>query len=370
MKINYRSTSVRFLSWLGLALALLLITMFNQPMLQASQARSTVPPVSETFVKLVGPVEDQSSTTIWMVAGIRVDVTNARINERMGAAARGTWARVEGISDGNGGLIAQRVKVLPQQPFIRIEGQLQTLSTTTLQVGGLALARTVTTIVAGHPAVGDRVQVAAALDANGALLALRLHKAGQHDNDDNDPDDDAETGHTHLIGVIQARPTAGRVGIWKISGISVESIANTEINERVGPLMVGSWVKVEGVSDGNGGLRASEIRAFRSQSTHKLEGTLSSLSASAVVVDGVAVPLDASVQIKKNPTPGQPVQVRAVLHSDGTLRAILVQGKGEDDDDEDGLIRLKGTVRRAARRWVGRVADRRSHGHRHRGHAD
>lgn len=344
---NFSSLPKAFLKrllWLGVLAMVLWLAQVGTT-IQAAPLQSTIPPTPANLVVLVGPVDDNSTDT-WVVAGIAVDVSNARLNERMGAASQKGWARVEGLADGNGGLIAYRVKMLPQQPFVRLQGQLQQLTVDALQVGGIPLARSVTTLLAGNPALGDRVHVAAAIDSAGSLLALRVHRAGNAHEDDED--DDAEESSLELIGVVQERPTGSTaIGTWKISGIVVTVNDATEIKERVGPLLVGAWVKVEGNNDGNGGILAQEMRSVRTQSRHKLEGTLHSLNSTVVGVDGVLIALNSATQIKGSPTVNAPVEVEAQLQPDGSLLATVVKGKKGDGDDEDGdgLVRLKGVVR-------------------------
>jgi hypothetical protein len=310
---------------------------------QAAPLQQTVPPPPAELTTLTGPIEAISDTQ-WTVGTVPVHITSqTTINERAGEAAVGMWARVEGHGDGSGGLTAVRIKVLPALPFVKVQGPLDELTETEVVVDGIVLGRTITTLVVGDLTPGqDRVVVRAAIQTDDTLLALLVRKEGPHDGkpDDGD-DDDGDVGETELIGIIQSLPVSPTVGTWTVSGITVVVSDTTEIKEKVGPIMEGAWVKIKGHGDGNGGLVADKIRTIATRPLAELEGDLTSLSDSEVVVDGISVHRNEFTQIEGDPQPGQRVEVKAAHLDDGTLLAVKVKLEEDDDDDDDQDDKVK-----------------------------
>ncbi|MEZ4836230.1 MAG: DUF5666 domain-containing protein [Caldilineaceae bacterium] len=324
--------------WLGIAVVVLLGARLAPDTASASVAQSTVPPQPELLTILVGPI-DSTSDTQWVVAGITVNIDGGNgtippINQRQEPVNEDNWARVEGIPDGAGGLDAERIKVLPQQPFVLLEGPLQALEDAAITVSGIDLGRTTTTLIVGDLAVGDRVKVAAAVQTDGSLLALQVSSATAPPDDDDDNEDD--TSPIELKGVVVDRPENGNIGQWNISGIMVTVNDQTEVRYHVSDLIPGAWVKVEGTADGSGGIVAGEFRATESRRYHKLEGILDSLNDQEVVVSGITLKLAENVKLEDDPTVGQPVEVKANYNEDeDMLYAFLIEGEQEDDDDYD-----------------------------------
>ena len=293
----------------------------------------TVPPTPAEATRLIGPI-DAISDTHWVVAGVVVTITaDTRIDDRVDMPQPGRWARVEGQGDGAGALVAFRIKVLPPLPTVRLKGPLDELTDTRVVVDGIVLARTVTTRVLGNPVPGrDRVAIRAAIQSDGSLLALKVVPRGVDDGIPEEEPPDFVPGKVELKGVVQALPDSpDRQGTWLVSGITVTVDANTVIQERVGPLALGAWVQVEGMSDGNGGIRARTVRTRHMEAYHKLEGVLDSLDATQIVVSGIAIQRTAATVVQGNPQPGQPVEVKAMLDANGKMVAVRV--KAEDPDD-------------------------------------
>ncbi|RME51275.1 MAG: hypothetical protein D6790_20155, partial [Caldilineae bacterium] len=311
----------RFHPWLFLAafVALLAAGYFFQG--STANAQGTIPAVE---TRLIGPIDDMTND-LWHVAGVPVTITaETRIDDRVGAPAVGKWARVTGHGDGSGGLVAARIKVLPPLPFVRLRGVLDDLTTSAVVIDGITLGRTATTQVVGNPQPGDYVEARAAIQTDGSLLAVQVRKRGP---DDGVPDDDptpVQPGKVELRGVVQDLPANGFQGQWLVSGIPVNVDANTQVSERVGPILVGSWVKVEGTATGDGGINAQEVKSIHTSTLHKLAGALTSMSDTDVVVENIVIARTTATQIKGNPQPGQRVEIKAALQADGTLVAVSV----------------------------------------------
>ena len=69
----------------------------------------------------------------------------------------------------------------------------------------------------------------------------------------------AQGSDNEFEGVIEALPDAGVVGSWQISGRSVTVTEATEIDEEGQTLAVGLRVEVEGSTQADGSILASEI---------------------------------------------------------------------------------------------------------------
>lgn len=301
--------------------------------------------------ELTGPVQIRPAATAgdWTVAGITVTVNNATIvEERVGPALVGAWVKVEGTASA-GAITAQRIKVMPAQANVKLEGTLDALTATSATVDSIPVGVVTTTLLVGNPTVGQPVEVKAAIQADGSLQALRV--AGQTpDNGGNggDPITPPDLGNTQteLRGVVQSLPAAGAVGVWQVSGIAVTVAATTEVNVNAGPVLVGAWVTVEGVGDGSGGLNARGVKVVATGTLHRLEGILSQLTGTTVAVDGIAVDRDSATVVNGTPTVGQRVEVLAQLQAGGTLLATRIDAgqQGDPSPNPDGTLEFVGTV--------------------------
>lgn len=329
-------------SWLwAIAFALFLgVAWAAAPHAQPALAQ-TVPPPNAKPTVLVGPILAISDGE-WVVAGVSVAVGPAtRIDERVGPSEVGAWARVIGAGDDAGGLTADRIKILPVLPFIKLMGPLDALDDTSVVVDGILLGRTASTRILGAPVPRqDYVQVFAALDADDRLLALHVNKLGWGNGDD----DPAAPGKTQLVGEVQSRPADGAVGRWVVSGIQVDVTNATHVDRRVGPLLPGAWVKVHGRVV-NGVLVADKLMAFPTHPFHSLKGVVTALSASQITIDGLAVNLAADAKLE-DVAVGCRAVVRAVLAPDGTLLATEVSCNGESQEPpkSGASVRFSGTI--------------------------
>lgn len=346
---------VKLLIW---ALALVTILLLSQFRTTAASVRqSTVPPAPAFLTVLTGPI-DSTSDTEWVVAGVTVNIIadETRFNRRVEEASAGDppsdlWARVEGESDGDGGLNAVRIKLVHQQPFVKLRGKLTALSDTLVEVDGIQLGRTNTTIVVGNPQPNeDRVGIKAVVQTDGTLLATQVRKEGppifDDDHEDDDEDLGSQAGEVELLGLVQDGPDGDElVGDWQVSGIPVTIENSTEIDQHVGPLMVGAWVKIHG-NNSNGILVALDVKTTGVHSSHKLEGTLDDLTDDTVVVSGFSIARDDDTVLVDNPTVDQPVKVYAKLQDDDTLLAVKIDGEGDGELDhhEDNTVSFVGPV--------------------------
>jgi hypothetical protein len=143
---------------------------------------------------------------------------------------------------------------------------------------------------------------------------------------------------TVLVGPVDSLADDG--GSLVVAGVFISKTAETRVDERVGPLAVGAWARVEGNGDGGGGLVAKRIKVLPPLPMIKLIGPLDTLSDTSLTVDGISLNRTASTLVIGDPVAGEDtVGVRAALESTGELLALQVIKIGnlpdEPDDDED-----------------------------------
>ena len=341
----------RQIVWIG-ALCLLLLWGLGlaggTPAAHGANGQSTIPEIERT--KLLGPIDQILSDSEWVIAGIPVHLSGAtKVDERAGQALVGAWARVDGQGDGSGGLNAYRIKILPVHPAIKLEGGLTSLSSTAAAVDSIPVAVDTATRIVGNPQSNvDRVEVRAAAQTGGGLLALRIQKEGAADSPPDDPNEDepdAQDG-VQLYGILSARPTGGNSGLWTVSGVTVAVSAQTKLIERVGPLVEGAWVQVQGTVDNSGQLAARRIRTISQRRNHRVKGVLEALSAESLRVGGIPLQRDGNTKIEGNPTVGQWAEVDAKLLPGDVLLAVKMEADdGENENEERNTVEFTARVK-------------------------
>lgn len=126
-----------------------------------------------------------------------------------------------------------------------------------------------------------------------------------------------------------------------VAGVAVRRGTDTRIDERVGPLVVGSWARVYGYGEDSeeGVLQAVRIKVLPRLPLVKLIGPLDTLNETELTVDGILVLRSATTLVAGNPVAGEDrVSVRAAIQSDGRLLAlhvVKINPIRDDDDDDD-----------------------------------
>ncbi|MEZ4662661.1 MAG: DUF5666 domain-containing protein [Caldilineaceae bacterium] len=288
---------------------------------------------------LVGPIDSISlDARTLVVAGVPISMTDdTRISGRVGDLTDVGWARVVGQADGQGGIVADRIKGIKAKPFIKLRGQLDELTDTSASVNAIGLSRTETTMLVGDPQIGDRVKVRAAIDTNNNRLALQIHKIGpkpaepeddnEQDEDGDELDDVEQNQRTRLIGVVQALPDTGLQGEWVVSTVRVNVTADTKVSRLHRLLTEDAWVQVDGEMNADGVLEAKHLHVIRTRHYHKLGGVLDSMSDTEIVVNGIPVQLGENVRIKGDPQVGNWVHVYMTLGDDNVLTAVKLVGR-------------------------------------------
>ena len=76
-----------------------------------------------------------------------------------------------------------------------------------------------------------------------------------------------------IEGPIESLPSSGVVGTWQVAGRTVTVTEATEIDREGQTLAVGIWVEVDGVTQADGSILASEIEVDRPDSDDDGPGT-------------------------------------------------------------------------------------------------
>src|SRR5262245_2653916 len=202
----------------------------------------------------------------WSVGGRRVNVTAAtKISPNAAAVAVGFIVEVEGNKrmDAQGSVVdAKEIEVKNKGGaggnFVQFHGTVEMLPGTPGQIGVWTVSGRMVNVTAmtkietdGFPvAVGSKVEVKGALNADGTITAAKIEV-----EDRDDVDDEFE-----FKGTIESLPsTPDLVGDWKVSGRTVRVNAATEIERDYGMVMVGAFVEVEGMLQSDNSVIANEI---------------------------------------------------------------------------------------------------------------
>lgn len=131
-----------------------------------------------------------------------------------------------------------------------------------------------------------------------------------------------------------------------VAGVFISKTVETRIDERVGPLQVGAWVRVEGdnPNDSADTLVARRIKVVPTMPYIKISGPLDVISDTVVIIDGISLHRTVTTAILGDPVVGDRVNARAAIESTGDLLALQVvktaSDDGDDGDEELGKVLL------------------------------
>lgn len=292
-----------------------------------------------------GPVAGSwqvNGVTLLVDAGTAIDQNNGRI-------AVGSLVEVHAARAADGSLHATRIQDedTRHEDFGEAEfvGTVTALPNTagfigTWTVGGRAVTVTTATVLrAGHGAVavGSTVEVAGRVLSDGSVGAMSIHTEGV--------ENEHAVQDRHFTGVIEALPAGSTIGVWKVSGLTINVTAATKIEAEGGVPAVGATVRIEGVQAADASIAASEINLVRgafgddSPETH-LVGEVEHLPGSKSrvgnwTVDGVTVTVGpecgfnlTSGDKPKKAHEGREVEIHGRRQSDGSIlatSAVLVR---------------------------------------------
>lgn len=194
----------------------------------------------------------------------------------------------------------------------------------------------------GQVAVGATVEVEGSVGTDGSITATKIEVEDGNDDDEGDDDgdnddegDDDEFGRIELEGFVQTLPaTAGLIGDWTVSGLTVHVTADTEIDQEDGAIVVGSAVKVEGLLATDGSVTAREIESVDPDEcddhSMSLTGTATAIPPGAHVgrwrVSGQAVRVQEATRIvhERRLEHGSTVRVFGSYRPNGSMRASKI----------------------------------------------
>ncbi len=301
-------------------------------------------------VELEGEVEHVPTNGLygqWMIAGVpvRVDALT-RVGGRMGIPTQGRWVKVHGMPDGNGGLLARRIKVEEMKPFAKLNGLLETANSAEFTVASIRFQRNTNTIVWGPLQAGFPVEILYTVQQDGTLLASQIKVKGRDNHDDlRYPGIQVK-----IKGTIEAMPV-GRIGTWVIAGRNVQVTTTTWLDEHKGLAQVGAWVQVEGIRQADGSILAFKIEVEHSpehQEGHQIPigsytqmyGVIEALPVEGYIgtwtVSGQKVEVTPATYIEtehSSPAVGMPVEVKGYMSTNGSILADKIEVKRNSDGD-------------------------------------
>ncbi|MER2599811.1 MAG: DUF5666 domain-containing protein [Caldilineales bacterium] len=174
----------------------------------------------------------------WIIGGQAFQVTaDTLINERGEPIAVGSWVQVIAQQEG-GALVARRIRGIHALPAVEVMGALQAVSATAWTVSGIDIALNSATLVNGDARVGLLAQVAADLQDDSSLLAVRARVLWHELGSGQEP--------ATLTGVIEELPEQGLAGRWLVDGVVVAVTPNTRIHQMAGAVTIGAEVRIVG----------------------------------------------------------------------------------------------------------------------------
>ena len=218
---------------------------------------------------------------------------------------------------------------------VELLGTLQSLPATAGLIGvwtvdGRAVSVDAATLIRkehGEPVVGGRLEVEGILQADGGVLASVVKT-----------EDDGRLFEDNVFfGEIQALPSAGIVGTWRVAGLTVQVTAATRVETEAGAPALGSPVRVEGAQQPDGSFVASEINVQAAAPTTaapvKLKGVIQRLPATFdrkgnwIIDDTVVTVTDDSFRVSggRKPKVGRKVVVKGAAQINGSILAARVK---------------------------------------------
>ncbi len=303
------------------------------------QAGGATPAASGQFadVEFIGTLESTAPGE-WVISGQVVKLSAQ--TEIAGNLMVGDSVQVRAQVDSNGTVTAAQIRAASQssaQSQSQSQGSASAAQSWTGVVKSIApnawvvsdrtFSVTAQTEIKGNLVVGASVKVEYLVNADGSFTATQIQpEAGLQAGNTFTLQFQHRTGQEfELYGAVES---IGPMQ-WKVAGQSFAIASGTEIK---GTIAVGDFVKVH-LYDNNGTLTAREIEVAQAEDRTRgaaleFTGTVQSLGAGTLVVDGQTFTLVAATEVKGVILAGDTVKVKAVLSADGTLTAREVKKLG------------------------------------------
>jgi len=193
----------------------------------------------------------------------------------------------------------------------------------------------------GAAQVGASVEAKGASQGDGSLSASEIEvKSGGSGRE------------AEISGIVEALPSAGLIGDWRISRKVVHVTLSTRIRLDHGAPVVGSHIEVKGTQQTDGSITATEIEVKDGpEAEAEVTGRIETLPASGLIgdwkVSGKTVHVTVSTVIDQEhgvPSVGATVEVKGVLRSDGSLTATKIEVQRTGSGDAGPFIELHGAI--------------------------
>jgi hypothetical protein len=256
-----------------------------------------------------------------------------RLDTEHGPIAVGATVEIDGCDGADGSIDANKIEVKRQAGLdcIEFDGVIEQLPAIGLigdwKVSGRTIHVTANTIIKveeGPVVVGAFVEIEGCPRLDGSLDAGRIEV-------EREQEDQRPFPFFIFFGTVQTLPPAPFIGDWVVGGRTVHVTGNTEIETRLRPLKVGSFVKVVGGLRTDGSIDANKIEVKRANDVGRkinffeLFGTVQSLPAGGLVGDwqisGLTV--HAGLTTKFGPDHGSQIVVGSRVVVVGTERMDL-----------------------------------------------
>jgi hypothetical protein len=273
-------------------------------------------------VKFTGLVEEILPDG-YRVSGRTVVVTD--FTKVKGPIAVGDWVEVKGFLQADGRILAREIKVKKAPGPVRMEfkGVVEEVLPNGYRIAGITVVVTATTRIDGPIAVGDLVEVKGVLQADGTVLAFRIHVEKP----------ERKGAEIEFKGVVEEVLPNG----YRVSGRTVVVTATTRID---GPIAVGDLVEVKGVLQADGTILASRIHveeAERKGAEIEFKGVVEEVLPNGYQIAGRTVIVTATTRIDGPIAVGDLVEVKGVLQADGTVLASRIHREDRSGKDSGSL---------------------------------
>jgi hypothetical protein len=189
----------------------------------------------------------------------------------------------------------------------------------------------------GAPAVGKIVEVKGTLQADGSINALKIEVKSSGST--------GSGSQVKFYGTIVSLPAAGLIGDWVVAGqmsttqsinVTVQVSATTKIEQTDGKAEVGAFVKVEGIKQADGSVKAHEIEVKSGKpgtgTKVELYGKIESLPAAGLIgdwkVNGQTIHVANTTKVdqkKGQAQVGAFVKVEGLAQADGSVNAHEIE---------------------------------------------
>ena len=268
-------------------------------------------------VKFTGLVEEILPDG-YRVSGRTVVVTD--ITKVKGPIVVGDWVEAKGFLQADGRILAREIKVkkAPERVQVEFKGVVEEVLPDGYRIAGITVVAA-TTRIDGPISVGTFVEVKGILQADGSILALRIHVEKP----------ERKGAKVEFKGVVEEILPNG----YRVSGRIVVVTATTRID---GPISVGTFVEVEGVLQADGTVLAFRIHveeAEREGAEIEFRGVVEEVLPNGYQVSGRTVVVTATTRIDGLIAVGDLVEVKGTLQADGTILASRIHPEDRSGKD-------------------------------------